>query len=96
MPEVGLERDSKPCHYWEVAETCGIRANPMGVRASPRWKVWTLSTLPFCPVGGRRIAAHFWENTSHLGLYAKYIVITGSADRDWARNPHWFSSFTPS
>lgn len=25
MPEVGLERDSKPWHCWEVSETGGIR-----------------------------------------------------------------------
>ncbi len=50
MPEVGLEQDSKPCDCWEVARTCGIRASPPGVRGSPRWKVWTLSTLLFCPV----------------------------------------------
>ena len=50
MPEVGLERDSRLCELWEVAETYGIRASPMAVRANPGRKVWTLFTLLFCPV----------------------------------------------
>ncbi|MBP2266201.1 hypothetical protein J3A64_001665 [Pseudarthrobacter sp. PvP004] len=44
MPEVGLERDSGSWEHWEVAETCRFRANPVAVLASPRRKVWTLST----------------------------------------------------
>ncbi|MET4538712.1 hypothetical protein ABIE37_000467 [Arthrobacter bambusae] len=47
VPEVGLERDSRPWKRWEVAETCGIRASPTPIRSSSRWKVWTSSTLPF-------------------------------------------------
>ena len=46
MPEVGLERDSKPCKQWEVAEHAESEASPGAERGSPRWKVWTLFTLP--------------------------------------------------
>lgn len=45
MPEVGIERDSRPWKHWEVAETGGIRAKPAAVRPDPMRKVWTLSTL---------------------------------------------------
>ncbi|MBP2392785.1 hypothetical protein JOF38_000030 [Paenarthrobacter nicotinovorans] len=31
VPEVGLDRDSRLWKHWEVAETCGGRASPMGV-----------------------------------------------------------------
>lgn len=48
---VGLERDSRPCHCWEAAETSEIRAKPAAVRASPRWRVWTLSTSCTCISG---------------------------------------------
>ncbi len=60
MPEVGLERDSEPCKHWEPMETCGIRPDPMAVRGSPRWKVWTLSTLLFARLStekGARVAS---------------------------------------
>ena len=50
VPEVGLELHSTPCKHWEVAERCGIRADPIDLQPNPKPKVGTLSTLPFCPI----------------------------------------------
>jgi hypothetical protein len=47
VPEVGLERDSKPWEHWEVAETCGLRTRPESVRASLWTKMWTVPTPSF-------------------------------------------------
>jgi hypothetical protein len=46
VPEVGLELHSSPCKRWEVAEKCGIRADPTEVRPGPKPNLWTLSTPP--------------------------------------------------
>ena len=48
MPEVGLERDSRPCKRWEVAETYLVRLDPTDVRPSPMAQVCTLCTPLLC------------------------------------------------
>jgi hypothetical protein len=50
VPEVGLEPGSQPRKHWEVPKTCRVRPNPAPVRPSPRSKVCTLCTPPFCPL----------------------------------------------
>ncbi len=62
VPEVGLERDSRPWAHWEVAETCGIRANPAAKRGRPGRNVRTLSTLLFATLHHAR--GHIWARKS--------------------------------
>lgn len=44
VPEVGLQRDSRACHCWEVAEHAESSL-VRGCTGSRRRKVWTMSKL---------------------------------------------------
>ncbi len=101
VPEVGLERDSRSCYCWEVAETCGIRASPAVVRASPGRKVWTMSTHCLCRCmwslrrrlsGGRAMryageTSTYWLSEVPTGIEQDDFIRSLLHTHSWQLNP---------